>query len=471
MRMLVAIANYGTGNDLYLHRVIAEFRSMQYESDIIVNSNIPKNFGPDVEVVVGLPSKDPRSLAFAHRRIFAERLESYDLFVYCEDDNLMTQRNIEAFLWATDALPQDDIAGFLRTETDPEGRIYFPDVHYHYHWDPASVRRSGKHDFAYFSDVHAGCYILTRNQLKGAIGSGGFLVGLHHNKYGPLETAATDPYTQCGFRKMMCISSFEDFLVPHLSNKGIAYGISTSGQELYAQLRALRQISDAGHSTGTLFRPDTDLYRGNLSKSYYEPCQEELVSLVPERTRNLLSIGCGWGETEKRLIEKGIRVKAIPMDSVIAESAESRGVEVVYGDAKAARESLASERFDCLLLSNVLHLVRDPVEWLASFKEFLAPGGRVVASVPNLSKVRRISRRIRLRGHPANPRNYDQSGVHVTTGSVVRRWFRQAGLKPNQTVYGEVKENERIKRLSSRWTMPALGSDVYISGILAGPQR
>jgi 2-polyprenyl-3-methyl-5-hydroxy-6-metoxy-1,4-benzoquinol methylase len=470
MKTLVAIVNYGTGNDGHLSRVLDEFRGMPYDSDIVVTTNVSKNLGPDVEVVVGLPSKDPRSLAFAHKRILAERLDSYDLFIYCEDDNLMTQRNIDAFLWATDALPANDIAGFMRTETDPMGRMYFPEVHYHYHWDPASVWRTGRDAFAYFSDEHAGCYILTKDQLRVAIASGGFLVGMHQHKYGPLETAATDPYTQCGFRKMMCISRFEDFLIPHLSNKGIGYGISTPGEELYTQLRALRHISDDGHSNGQLFRAETNLYSGHLSKSYYEPCQEKLISLVQEGARHVLSIGCGWGETEKHLIEKGIRVKAIPMDSVIAASAESRGVEIVYGDAKTARKKLAGERFDCVLLSNVLHLVRDPVEWLVSFSELLNPGGQMVASVPNLSKLRRLSRGIRLRGHPANPRSYEQSGVHVTTGRIVRGWFRQAGLRPDQVVYGEMKENARVRRMSAGLAKSVLGSDVYVSGILASPR-
>jgi hypothetical protein len=82
----------------------------------VVLSNIPKEFGPHVEVIVGLPTKGPWSLPFGHKKIFTERLEDYDLFIYSEDDTLITWKNIESFLQLTKVLPGSDISGFLRYE-------------------------------------------------------------------------------------------------------------------------------------------------------------------------------------------------------------------------------------------------------------------------------------------------------------------------------------------------------------------
>lgn len=466
MKTLVVIASYGTANDKHLSRMLSEFRAMRDRVDIVITSNIAKNLGADVEVVTGLPSKDPWSLGFAHKAIFAERLSNYDLFIYSEDDILVQERNLDAFLRVTEVLPNNEVAGFMRTETDSQGQLYFPDVRQHFHWDPGSVCSRGNYTFAFFTTEHAACYVLTRDQLSRAIESGGFLVAPHEGRHDLLVTAATDPYTQCGFRKMICISHLEDFLVPHLSNKYAPTGEVLSAREFDAQLRALERTRGNGTPKSTLFPAATKLYHERWSKSYYEPCQEELLSLVPEGARNVLSIGCGWGETEKRLIEMGMRVKAIPMDCVIAANAESRGVEIVHGDIKAAREGLRGDRFDCLLFSNVLHLVRYPAEWLACFSGLLAPGGRVVASVPNLSWPRRLSRRIRLHGHMATPRSYDDSGMHVSTGRVLRRWFRQAGLKPEQIIYGGVAANASTKKLSFGPARSAMGSDVYVSGVL-----
>lgn len=463
MKILVAIANYGTGNDRYLSRVLDEFRKMSYDVDLVVTSNIAKSIAADVEVIPGLPTKDPRSLPFAHKRIFAERLESYDMFIYTEDDILIGPRNVSALLRANEALADNELLGFFRSERDPLGKIYFPDAHFHYHWDAGSVSRRGEYAFARFTNLHSGCYALTKQQLRRAIASGGFLVQPHEGVYEPLETAATDPYTQCGFQKLICVSHIDDFIVPHLSNRYAGKG-SLAAEDFYSQLKMLSSLSRNGKAKSTLFPVETNLLHQRWSKSYYEPCQGEAIALIPESAKELLSIGCGWGVTEKCLAERGKNVKAMPMDPVIAASAEARGVEIVHGDFKTARERLANERFDCILFSNVLHLVRDPAELLSAFAELLTPGGCVVASVPNLSKPRRILRRIRYRGHLANPKSYDESGMHATTGHTIQRWFRQAHLLPKRMVY-ENLEGKSPSGLSSKLVKPMFGPTLYLLGV------
>ena len=109
MNILVAIANYGLKNQAYLQKLIDEYKSMSYSVDIVVLSNIPKELDPDIEVIVGLPAKNPWSLPFTHKRIFAERSKYYDLFIYSEDDILIKQKNIEAFLKVQAILPDDEI--------------------------------------------------------------------------------------------------------------------------------------------------------------------------------------------------------------------------------------------------------------------------------------------------------------------------------------------------------------------------
>src|SRR5215472_3320091 len=182
MKILVAIANYGVKNDGYLSRVLSEYRSMSYQTDIVVLTNFEKDFGKDVEVVTRLPNKNPFSLPFGHKRIFAERKDAYDLFIYTEDDILITQRNIEAFLRVTRILPRQELAGFFRWEQYPSGRKYYPDAHLFYRWMPDSVKVIGGHTFARFTNDHSGCYALTRSQLAQAIASGGFLVPPHQHK-------------------------------------------------------------------------------------------------------------------------------------------------------------------------------------------------------------------------------------------------------------------------------------------------
>ena len=58
LRVLVAVASYGTSNDHYLLRLIEEYRSMPFDIDIVVLSNLNKQPAPDVEVLVGLPDRE-----------------------------------------------------------------------------------------------------------------------------------------------------------------------------------------------------------------------------------------------------------------------------------------------------------------------------------------------------------------------------------------------------------------------------
>jgi len=73
VKILVAIANYGTKNMVCLRAVTEECRSMSYRTDIVVFSNISKELGPGVEIRGGLPLKNSWSLPFGHRKVFSER--------------------------------------------------------------------------------------------------------------------------------------------------------------------------------------------------------------------------------------------------------------------------------------------------------------------------------------------------------------------------------------------------------------
>ena len=140
MKILIAIASYGNKNDNYLNTLLQSLREISYEKDIIVQSNIEKNLGDDIQCLIGLPNADPRSLVFAHRQLFIDNLNNYDLFLYTENDILITQQNIEAFLDISKMLPENQVLGFVRYEVNQENEIQLTDIHYQYHWTTKSVQ-------------------------------------------------------------------------------------------------------------------------------------------------------------------------------------------------------------------------------------------------------------------------------------------------------------------------------------------
>src|SRR5581483_7258110 len=86
LRLLVAIASYGEKNLPFLRQVIQTYYGMDFDVRVVVFSNCPKDLDTEVDVVVGLPTKNPWSLPFAHKEFFRKHVENYDLFAYSEDD-------------------------------------------------------------------------------------------------------------------------------------------------------------------------------------------------------------------------------------------------------------------------------------------------------------------------------------------------------------------------------------------------
>jgi 2-polyprenyl-3-methyl-5-hydroxy-6-metoxy-1,4-benzoquinol methylase len=350
------------------------------------------------------------------------------------------------------ALRQNEIPGFLRFERGADGRRNYPEVHGHFHWDPRTVRSRGEYTLAFFTNEHSACYILTRDQLRVAIGSHGYLTRPHQGRYGLPETAATDPYTQCGFQKLICISHLEEFLVHHLPNKYVGkFGVED--RELRRQVEVLRLIGRDRQPPASLFPTESRLARGQYSKNYYEPVGLETVSAIPNAARSVLSIGCGWGSVEGHLSEKGLCVCAVPLDPVIPGAAGAAGVEIISGDFNSARQQLVGRNFDCLLLSNVLHLVPDPVKALSSFAALLSDGGTAIAVAPNMARLPAAWESLRRDGAgSAALRSYETTGVHRVSRRILDGWFRSAGMKivkVEKIVKLRRKSGTKVRRIAS----------------------
>ncbi|WP_439363508.1 class I SAM-dependent methyltransferase [Bradyrhizobium sp. DASA03005] len=426
LRLLVVIASYGTANNAYLDRVIQEYRSMSFDVDIVIISNIDKRPAADVECIVGLPNKNPWSLPFAHKEQFVARADQYDIFIYSEDDILITEKNIRAFLDVTSVLHEDEVAGLMLVEQASSGELNYPQAHGSFHWDCTSVKIRGDYCLAQFTNEHAASYILTQQQLARAIASGGFLVGPHEGKYDLPCTAATDPYTQCGFKKLIPISNIDDFSAHHLPNKYINR-LGVDRQQLDAQLSVLMQIAREGSNAVPLFSAETRLWHGMYSKDYYEPARDEVLSGVPEGAV-VLSIGSCSAANERRLLERGHRVVAVPLDPVVGSGLAQFGAEVVLGDVTTAPAKIAAEHFDRLLYVDVLQFVRDPAYLLRLFSGLLAPDGKVIICAPNRPSLR-YAWECAKSGKVLRPwGTFEAVGIHDTTIGRIQRWCAEAGL-------------------------------------------
>ncbi len=451
MKILAAIANYGTKNAKYLEKLLAEYKAMPYDVDIVILSNTPKNFGPEVKVLVGLPTKDPWSLPFGHKKIFADRVNDYDLFIYSEDDVLITKRNIESFLEVTKILPAEKIAGFIRFEELPAGRRRYPDADVYYHWLPDSVETIGEYTFAHFTNEHSACYLLTREQLRRAIKSGGFLVPPHQGRYDLLCCAATDPYTQCGMTKVICISHLQNFILHHLPDAYIER-LGCFEQDFDLQVHSLLKIAQGEKSPDVLFRTEKSEPYTKWSKSYYESCSEEIINLIPSKARGVLSVGSGVGNVESQLVSRGFEVACIPLDSVVSACTEKKFRRVSPANFDKTFEFLAHNRFDCILMYNVIHHLQDPIAILSKIKNLLSQKGIVIIAAPNFCyypTLKFVSNKDKVKW--ALSTEYDKYGLHFSTARRLKKWIKGSGLKVKSVQFTDTK---KLKLHNSEWPIP-----------------
>lgn len=122
----------------------------------------------------------------------------------------------------------------------------------------------------------------------------------------------------------------------------------------------------------------------------YEYFEDENLALMRHGPSNarVLDVGCGSGTLGACLRRRGNAVWGVDVAADVAEPAGRRLDRFVLADITdraAIGESLGDERFDVIVFADVLEHLPDPVGTLRSYLRFLAPGGTVLVSVPNVA--------------------------------------------------------------------------------------
>jgi hypothetical protein len=306
---------------------------------------------------------------------------------------------------------------------------------------------------------------MSARHLKRAIESGGFVVAPHEGRYDLLCTGGNDIYTQCGLRRLVCVSEFERFSLHHLPNKYVGvFGISR--RELALQAATLERLAGGQGWRGSLVEPETSTPAGSWWKNLYAPAQASLLELIPVSARRILVIGVGSGAAEAPLVKRADRVVVIPLDAVVGQGASWRGMEVLDGGLDAALRSLSSDRFDCLVFPWVLHLAADPVEWIRRCSALLEPEGTLVFSIPKMGDVSLRAPKLAPRPNGRYITRRWRLWTSLRRALQVRRWLRSAEFRVVETRSFELGlPDEPVSMLRGLWR------DLLASGFVVCAKR
>jgi SAM-dependent methyltransferase len=188
-----------------------------------------------------------------------------------------------------------------------------------------------------------------------------------------------------------------------------------------------------------------------------------IVELVPRGAR-VLEFGCATGYMSRVLKERlGCSVTGIEIDPEAARSAEAHCQRVIVGDAEELHfeELFGDERFDVVLFADVLEHLKDPAAVLLRVRPFVAEGGAVVASIPNVAHG---SVRLALLAGQFQYRErglLDASHVRFFTRDSVQDLFEESGYVITNWV------RQRVELGESEIAVPPLFSRDSIQELLA----
>jgi hypothetical protein len=233
-KVLVCIANYENKQIHYLKSILEEYSKFNSNYDISVvlfstykNENIISNYS-SLKIIEKI--YDPKigvNLPHEHKLYMSEQLNNYDLFIYTENDILITSRNIDRFVKLSSVCNNTMyIPGFVRFEKCNDNKVIsLVDCHprhsKHFGGRGQVIKKKiviNDSNFFIPWNVHQGSYVLTAKQYEKILQSPNYFKSNGFSG-GPLETAASGTYAFCGFEKVVSYDFLEDCLIHHLSNK------------------------------------------------------------------------------------------------------------------------------------------------------------------------------------------------------------------------------------------------------------
>lgn len=135
------------------------------------------------------------------------------------------------------------------------------------------------------------------------------------------------------------------------------------------------------------------------ARGYFSNAREEVMPYLPDKLSRVLEIGCGEGATMALIRdtrEDGRRIWAAGIE--LNEAAASRAQEtfdvVHVGDSETVDFAalVGKEPLDAILCLDVLEHLFDPWSLVRRISPLLRPGGRLVASIPNIRQWRFVWR-------------------------------------------------------------------------------
>ncbi|MBC7405486.1 MAG: class I SAM-dependent methyltransferase [Cytophaga sp.] len=164
-------------------------------------------------------------------------------------------------------------------------------------------------------------------------------------------------------------------------------------------------------------------------KSYFSQNRLEMLQFIPPTATRLLEVGCGRGGFIGALKrQRDVFAVGIEPFEAAAEEARQHFDRLHTTSFEEALNALKGEQFDCIVFNDVLEHLLNPWELLHAIRSNLAPGGCIVASIPNI-RYWPILRDLMVSGNwiYSDHGVLDRTHLRFFTHKSMKKMFEQAG--------------------------------------------
>jgi 2-polyprenyl-3-methyl-5-hydroxy-6-metoxy-1,4-benzoquinol methylase len=167
-----------------------------------------------------------------------------------------------------------------------------------------------------------------------------------------------------------------------------------------------------------------------VTRITYRQQRTEMLALLPERYRRVLEIGCDEGDFAACLDGE---VWAIEPDQDAATIAAGRLYRVLIGTFASTCGSLPAAYFDVVVCNDVIEHMSDHDRFLREIRRYIAPGGVLIGSVPNMRHYRALFELLVLRDWDYRDTGVlDRTHLRFFTARSLRRSLARAGFRVEQ---------------------------------------
>lgn len=169
--------------------------------------------------------------------------------------------------------------------------------------------------------------------------------------------------------------------------------------------------------------------------AYHEDVNVGLLRLWGGRTGlRVLDVGCGFATTSEEIQRRGNEVTGIESSSEAVAVARTRIARVVEADLNDT-DALGDAAFDVIIFADVLEHLPWPLGVLRHYLRFLAPGGSVIISVPNVGLWSVRASLAAGRFHYQDTGVLDRTHLRFFTRKSARELIERAGLSVERAAY------------------------------------